>query len=40
MRIIKATDYKDMSRKAANIISAQIIMKPDSVFLVKTKCRN
>ena len=29
MRIYKAKDYKDMSRKAANILSAQIIMKPD-----------
>lgn len=29
MRIIEAKDYKDMSRKAANIISAQIIMKPN-----------
>ena len=32
MRICKATDYEDMSRKAANIISAQIILKPDSVL--------
>lgn len=29
MRIYKAKDYNDLSRKAANIISAQIIMKPD-----------
>lgn len=29
MKIIKAKDYNDMSRKAANIISAQVIMKPD-----------
>ena len=29
MKIIKAKDYEDMSRKAANIISAQVIMKPD-----------
>ena len=28
MVIYKAKDYQDMSRKAANIISAQIIMKP------------
>ena len=28
MKIIKAKDYNDMSRKAANIISAQVIMKP------------
>ena len=27
MKIIRAKDYNDMSRKAANIISAQVIMK-------------
>ena len=31
LKIIRARDYKDMSRKAANIISAQIILKNDSV---------
>ena len=31
MVIYKAKDYQDMSRKAANIISAQIIMKPNCV---------
>lgn len=36
MRIIKAKDYKDMSRKAANIISAQIITKPDCVLGLAT----
>lgn len=36
MRIFKAKDYKDMSRKAANIISAQIIMKPDCVLGLAT----
>ncbi len=36
MQIIKAKDYPDMSRKAANIISAQIIMKPDSVIGLAT----
>ncbi len=36
MRIYKAIDYKDMSRKAANIISAQIIMKPDCVLGLAT----
>ena len=36
MRIIKARDYNDMSRKAANIISAQIIMKPDCVLGLAT----
>ena len=36
MQIIRAKDYADMSRKAANIISAQIIMKPDSVIGLAT----
>lgn len=36
MRIIKAKDYQDMSRKAANIISAQIILKPDCVLGLAT----
>jgi glucosamine-6-phosphate deaminase len=36
MRVYKASDYQDMSRKAANIISAQIILKPDSVLGLAT----
>ena len=32
MKIIRTKDYADMSRKAANIISAQVIMKPDCVL--------
>lgn len=36
MNIIRAKDYQDMSRKAANIISAQIIMKPDCVLGLAT----
>ena len=36
MRIIKAKDYDDMSRKAANIISAQIITKPICVLGLAT----
>lgn len=36
MIIYKAADYHDMSRKAANIISAQIIMKPDCVLGLAT----
>lgn len=36
MRIIKAKDYQDMSRKAANIISAQVISKPDCVLGLAT----
>lgn len=30
MKVIHATDYKDMSRKVANIISAQVILQPAS----------
>ena len=33
MKIIRAKDYYDMSRKAANIISAQVIMKPNCCLL-------
>lgn len=36
MRIYKGKDYTDMSRKAANIISAQVIMKPDCVLGLAT----
>ena len=36
MKIIRAKDYKDMSRKAANIISAQIIIKPNCVLGLAT----
>jgi len=36
MNIIKAKDYADMSRKAANVISAQITMKPDCVLGLAT----
>ncbi len=36
MKIIRAKDYKDMSRKAANIVSAQIIMKPNCVLGLAT----
>ncbi len=36
MRIIGTKDYEDMSRKAANIISAQIIMKPGCVLGLAT----
>ena len=36
MRIIKAKDYADMSRKAANIIAAQVILKPDCVLGLAT----
>lgn len=36
MRVIRTKDYQDMSRKAANIISAQVITKPDSVLGLAT----
>lgn len=36
MRIIKAKDYNDLSRKAANIISAQVLLKPDCVLGLAT----
>ena len=36
MRIYKAKDYDEMSRKAANIISAQVILKPDCVLGLAT----
>lgn len=36
MRVIKTKDYADMSRKAANIIAAQMILKPDSVLGLAT----
>lgn len=36
MKIYRTKDYADMSRKAANVISAQIIMKPDCVLGLAT----
>ncbi|HEX3017010.1 MAG TPA: glucosamine-6-phosphate deaminase [Caproicibacter sp.] len=36
MKIIEAADYQDMSRKAANIISAQVILFPRSVLGLAT----
>ena len=36
MHIYKVKDYKELSRKAANIVSAQIILKPDSVLGLAT----
>ena len=36
MKICRAKDYNDMSRKAANLISAQIIMKPNCVLGLAT----
>lgn len=36
MKIIRAKDYEDMSRKAANILAAQVILKPESVLGLAT----
>ena len=36
IRFVRARDYDDMSRKAANIIAAQMIMKPDCVLGLAT----
>ena len=36
MRIIRTKDYDDMSRKAANIIASQIVLKPDCVLGLAT----
>lgn len=36
MKLIKATDYNDLSRKTANIISAQVILKPNCVLGLAT----
>lgn len=36
MKIIRAKDYSDMNRKAANILSAQVILFPESVLGLAT----
>ncbi len=36
MKLLKAKDYQDLSRKAANVISAQVIMKPNCVLGLAT----
>lgn len=36
MRIIRTKDYEEMSRKAAAIISAQVVIKPDCVLGLAT----
>ena len=36
MRIYKAKDYNEMSRKAASIIASQVILKPDCVLGLAT----
>ena len=36
MKIIEAKDYQDLSRKTANIISAQVIIKPNCVLGLAT----
>ena len=36
MRIVHAADYEDMSRKAANLIAAQVVMDPCCVLGLAT----
>lgn len=36
MKIYRAKNYEDLSRKAANIVSAQVIMKPDCTLGLAT----
>ncbi len=36
MKLIKAKDYADLSRKTANILSAQVILNPKSVLGLAT----
>ncbi|MDL2294954.1 glucosamine-6-phosphate deaminase [Ruminococcaceae bacterium OttesenSCG-928-D13] len=36
MRIIRTKDYQDMSHKAADVMSAQVILKPNSVLGLAT----
>ena len=36
MRIIKAKDYDDMSKKAADVIASQVILKPNGVLGLAT----
>ena len=36
IRIYRAANYQELSRKAANIISAQVIMKPNCVLGLAT----
>jgi glucosamine-6-phosphate deaminase len=36
MKVIRVKDYDDMSRKVANIISAEVILNPDSVLGLAT----
>ena len=36
MNIIRAKDYEEMSRRAADILAAQIILKPDCVLGLAT----
>ena len=36
MQIYRAKDYEDMSKKAANIIASQIVLKPNCVLGLAT----
>ena len=35
MKIYETENYEEMSRKAANILSAQVILKPDCVLVLQ-----
>ncbi len=36
MRIIKCADYNEVSKKAAEIVRSQVILKPESVLGLAT----
>ena len=36
MKLFKATDYQDLSRKAADLLAAQVLLKPDCVLGLAT----
>ena len=36
MKVLKAKDYQELSRKAANVIAAQVLMKPNCVLGLAT----
>lgn len=36
LKIIRTKDYEDMSRKAAGVIAAQVVLKPDSILGLAT----
>ena len=36
MRIVKVKNYEEMSRQAANVIAAQIVLRPETVLGLAT----